>query len=185
MKRTILVFGLVAGFIVSTFMAVSMIWVSNHSTSEVAADLDQGMLIGYASQLIAFSFIFVAIKTFRDKNQGGAITFWQASKIGLMISLIASTLYVITWAFIYNYVMPDFMTNYANATLEAARSAGKSEAEIAALTTEIAGYAEIYKSPVGFTLFTYVEILPTGILVTLISATILWLTRKKQDQVTA
>jgi signal transduction histidine kinase len=183
MTRTILVFGLVAGFIVSAFMAASMIWVSNHSTTEVSADMDYGMLIGYASQLIAFSFIFVAIKTYRDKSQGGSITFWQACKIGLMISLIASTLYVITWAFIYNYVMPDFMTNYANAALEAAKTAGKSEAEIAALKTEMAGYAEIYKSPIGFTLFTYIEILPTGILVTLISALILWLTRKKPDAI--
>jgi hypothetical protein len=183
MTRTILVFGLIAGCIVSAFMAASMIWVSNHSSSEVGADMSYGMLIGYASQLIAFSFIFVAIKTYRDKHQGGSITFWQACKIGLMISLIGSTLYVITWAFIYNFVMPDFMTHYANAAMESARASGKSEAEIAALATEMAGYQDMYKSPIGFTLFTYVEILPTGILVTLISSLILWLTRKKQSSV--
>lgn len=185
MTRTILVFGLIAGLIVSSFMAVSMIWVSNHSTSEVSADMDQGMLIGYASQLIAFSFIFVAIKTFRDKSQGGTITFWQACKIGLMITLIGSTMYVITWAFIYNFVMPDFMVHFSNAAIEAAKTAGKSETEIAAITTEMAGYAEMYKSPIGFTLFTYVEVLPTGILVTLISATILWMTRKKYNSTIA
>ena len=181
MKRTILVFGLIAGAIASGFMAVSMIWVSNHSTAEVGADMEHGMLIGYASMIVAFSFIFVAIKTYRDKYQGGTITFWQGCKIGLMIALIGSTMYVITWAFIYNYVMPDFMSSYSNAAIEAARSAGKSETEIAALTTEMAGYAEIYKSPVGFTLFTYLEILPVGIIVTLLSATILWFTRKKPD----
>ena len=179
MKRTILIFGLISGFIASSFMAVSMIWVSNHSTTEVASDMDQGMFIGYASMLVAFSFIFVAIKTYRDKYQGGSITFWQGLKMGLMIALIGSTMYVITWAFIYNFVMPDFMQNYSDAALAAARSAGKTEAEIAALTTEMAGYAEIYKSPIGFTLFTYMEILPVGILVSLLSALILWLTRKK------
>lgn len=180
MKRTILIFGLIAGFIASSFMAVSMIWVSNHSNAEVAGDMDQGMYIGYASMLVAFSFIFVAIKTYRDKYQDGTITFWQGCKIGLLIALIGSTMYVITWAFVYNYVLPDFMTNYTDAAIQAAKTAGKTEAEIAVLTTEMAGYAEIYKSPVGFTLFTYLEILPVGILVTLLSTTILWFTRKKQ-----
>ncbi len=181
MKRTILVFGLIAGAIASGFMAASMIWVSNHSNTEVAADMDYGMFIGYASMLVAFSFIFVAIKTYRDKYQGGTITFWQGCKIGLMIALIGSTMYVVTWAFIYNYVLPDFMVNYTDAAIMAAKTAGQSEAEIAALTTEMAGYTEMYSSPIGFTLFTYMEILPVGILVTLLSTTILWFTRKKQD----
>jgi hypothetical protein len=185
MTRTILIFGLIAGVIASSFMAVSMIWVSNHSTAEVAGDMDMGMYIGFASMIVAFSFIFVAIKTYRDKYQGGTITFWQGCKIGLMIALIGSTMYVITWAFIYKYVMPDFMVNYANAALEAAKTAGKSEAEIAALTTEMADMSEIYKTPIGFTLFTYMEILPVGILVTLLSTTILWFTRKKHDAAVA
>lgn len=185
MKRTILVFGLIAGFIASTFMAASMVWVSNHSTTEVADGMDYGMFIGYASMLVAFSFIFVAIKTYRDKHQGGTITFWQGCKIGLMIALIGSTMYVITWAFVYKYILPDFMTNYLNAAIEAAKSSGKSEAEIAALVKETAGLAEFYSTPLGFTLYTYVEILPVGILVTLISSLILWLTRKKQDAVMA
>lgn len=185
MTRTILVFGLIAGFIASTFMAASMVWVSNHSTTEVAADMDYGMFIGYASMLVAFSFIFVAIKTYRDKHQGGTITFWQGCKIGLMIALIGSTMYVITWAFVYKYILPDFMTNYLNAAIEAAKTSGKSEAEIAALVTETAGLAEFYSTPLGFTLYTYVEILPVGILVTLISSLILWLTRKKRDAVMA
>lgn len=180
MKRTILIFGLIAGFIASSFMAVSMIWVSNHSNTEVAAGMDQGMFIGYASMLVAFSFIFVAIKTYRDKYQGGTITFWQGCKIGLMITLIGSTMYVVTWAFIYNYVIPDFMVLLTNASIESAKAAGKSEVELAAITAEMAGYVEIYKSPFGFTLYTYMEILPVGIFVTLLSTTILWFTRKKQ-----
>ncbi len=162
-----------------------MTWLSNHCTTGDAAQMENSMLVGYASQLIAFSFIFVAIKSYRDKSQGGNITFWQACKIGLMISLIGSTMYVITWALIYNFVMPDFMTRFTEMSIEAARLAGKSPEEIAAVTAEMTGYAEMYKSPIGFTLFTYIEILPTGILVTLISATILWFTRKKGDAVVA
>ncbi len=180
MTRLILIFGLIAGVIVSGVMALSMIWVNNHSSAEVGGDMEYGMFIGYASQLIAFSFIFVAIKTFRDKYQAGSITFWQGCKIGLIISLIGSTMYVITWAFIYNFVMPDFMVQFSTAAIESAKAAGKSEAEIAAISKEMAGYAAIYKSPFGFTFYTYIEILPTGILVTLISSLILWLSRKKQ-----
>jgi len=51
--------------------------------------------------IIAFSMVFVGVKSFRDKYNGGTINFGKAFKIGLFISLIASTIYVISWLINY------------------------------------------------------------------------------------
>ncbi len=167
MKKNVLVFGCISGVIVSTFMAVSMATLKNNPGFE------HSMLIGYASMLIAFSFIFVGIKNFRDKYNDGLITFGKAFTIGLLISLIASTFYVVVWAFEFHFFMPDFMDMYANSMVNELKNSGASQAAIDAQVAEMAKYKEMYKNPVFFALLTYMEILPVGIIVALIAALIL------------
>ncbi|RYY31330.1 MAG: DUF4199 domain-containing protein, partial [Sphingobacteriaceae bacterium] len=77
MKKTVLVFGLIAGLVVSVLMGANLILCYNKSNFE------GNILLGYATMLVAFSFIFVGIKNYRDKNNGGSITFGKAFKIGL------------------------------------------------------------------------------------------------------
>ena len=168
MKKNVLVFGLIAGAIVSAFMAVTIGNCSDHPE-----DYANHMLLGYASMLVAFSFVFVGIKNYRDKYNGGLITFGKAFKVGIFISLIASTLYVITWMIMFNLFIPDFMDKYSANMLKQAQESGASAAEITAKTEEMATYKEMYKSPLMIVLLTYAEILPVGLLVTLISAFIL------------
>src|SRR4249919_3549917 len=96
MKRNSLVFGTISGVIISAFMGVSMAIMSCGS-----GDMDGGsssMIIVFSAMAVAFSFIFVGVKNYRDKQNGGIITFGKAFLLGCMISLIASTLYVLTWA---------------------------------------------------------------------------------------
>ena len=52
MKKNIIVYGLIAGIIVSVFMLSSVNYLS-HCKGNV--DYDTSMLIGYASMLLAFS----------------------------------------------------------------------------------------------------------------------------------
>jgi len=55
------------------------------------------MLVGYAAMLLAFSLVYVGVKSYRDRENGGVICFGKAFQVGLLISLVASTIYVITW----------------------------------------------------------------------------------------
>jgi len=168
MKRNIIVFGLISGVIVSALMAFAMA-----KCYEAPDNYDNGMLIGYASMIIAFSFVFIGIKNQRDKYNGGIITFGQAFKTGVFISLIASTMYVITWMIDYYYFVPDFMDKYSVHMVNQVKASGKSEAEIATELANLAKYKEWYKNPLFVALFTYAEILPVGLVITLISALIL------------
>jgi hypothetical protein len=128
--------------------------------------------------LIAFIFIFVAVKSYRDNENNGVISFGEAFKIGFFITLIASTFYVATWLIEYCFFMPDFMDKFINSTMENLKAQGLSPTEIAAKSEEMEMYREWYKNPILVILMSYMEILPVGLLVTLISSLIL--KRKKK-----
>jgi hypothetical protein len=170
MKRNILVYGLISGVLVSTFMLISMDYAS-HCEGSVA--YETSMLIGYASMLIAFSLVYVGIRNYRNKYNGGVISFGKAFKIGILIVLIASTLYVIAWMIDYFFFMPDFMDRYGANSIAKLKAGGASQLEIDKETIRMADMSRMYKNPIFTALFTYAEILPVGLIVTLISSLIL------------
>jgi hypothetical protein len=172
MKRNILVFGAISGVIISTFMGVSMVVMSCGS-----GDADGGrnsMIIGFSAMAVAFSFIFVGIKNYRDKQNGGTITFGKGFLLGCMISLIASTLYVLTWAVEFHFFMPDFMDKYSAMQVKQLHESGVSGAALDEGLKSIESANYNYKhNPFFFAMYTYMEILPVGIIITLISALVL------------
>ena len=105
MQKNIIIYGLIAGIIVSILMLSTVNYIS-HCKGNV--DYDTSMLIGYASMLIAFSLVYVGIRNYRDKYNEGVISFGKAFKIGIMIVLIASTIYIIAWGVVL-FFMADFM----------------------------------------------------------------------------
>jgi hypothetical protein len=176
MKKLVLVYGIISGLIVAGMMAFSTGYFC------AKGDFEGGMIYGYSAMIIAFAMIFVGVKSFRDKHNGGTINFGKAFKIGLFISLIASTIYVISWLITYYCFMPDFMDKYVAVMLSKAQSSGISADELAKKTADMAKMKEWYKNPLFVILMTYVEILPVGIVVTLISALILKRNTPKQIQ---
>ena len=167
MTKKVIVYGSLSGLIIATLMTISTaIYTSS-------GNFENGMLYGYASMIIAFSLIFVGIKNVRDKDNNGIISFGKAFKIGLFITLIASTIYVVTWLVNYYYFLPDFLEKYTAHVLEKLKSSGASTEEIAKQTKEMVSFAELYKNPFFNALMTYAEILPVGLIVTLISSIIL------------
>lgn len=170
MKKNILIYGLIAGIIVSVLMLLSMTY---YSYCNGNVDYSTSMLIGYASMLIAFSLVFVGIRNYRDKYNAGIISFGKAFKIGIMIVLIASTIYVVAWLIDYFYFIPDFMERYSAHTLDQLKASGASQTEINKQTQQMANFARMYKNPFFNAIMTYAEILPVGLIVALISSLIL------------
>lgn len=167
MKKIVIVCGLIAGLICSGIMLYSM------SICYANQDFDNGMIYGFGSMILAFSLIFVGVKVFRDKYNKGEVTFGKAFLIGSYISLIASTMYVIAWMIDYQYFIPDFMEKYTALELGKLKADGATDAELVKKTKEMADMTESYKNPLFRIMFTYLEILPVGILISLFSAAIL------------
>jgi hypothetical protein len=170
MKRNIIIYGLIAGIVVS----ILMLFIANYlSFCEGNLDYDTSMLIGYASMLIAFSLVFVGIRNYRNKYNGGVISFGKAFKIGILMVLIASTIYVVAWLIDYYFFIPDFAEKYSAHTLDELKASGASQTEIDKQTKEMANFVRMFKNPFFNAMMTYVEILPVGLIVTLISSLIL------------
>ncbi|MBX9692003.1 MAG: DUF4199 domain-containing protein [Cyanobacteria bacterium] len=136
-------------------------------------DFKSSEITGFTGMLLAFSFIFLGIRNFREKRSNGIITFGKALRIGLLIALIASTCYVVAWLIEYYFFLPDFMEKYSAFQLKEAKTSGLNAAAIQEKAQEMAKYKAWYKNPLLIILLTFMEILPFGVVVALISALIL------------
>lgn len=173
MKKIILICGLIAGFILTATMIIST------ALCYANENFESNMALGYASMVLAFSLIFVGIKNYRDNYNDHMISFGKAFKIGLYISLIASTMYVLVWLVDYYVFIPDFMDKYTAHVLKEAKTAGASAAELATKADEMNGYKEMYKNPLMVVLLTYSEVLPIGLVISLICAFLLKRTTRR------
>lgn len=173
MKKVTLVFGLIIGGIFSAFGLYAAARCCQNPQFE------SNDLIGYAGMLATTSLIFIAIKSYRDKHEKGFITFGKAFKVGALISLIASTLYVLAWLVDYYIFLPDFIDYYTQHVLYMEEINGATQAQVDAKAAEMAEFKEMYKNPLFVIVVTYAEILPLGLMISLISAALL---RKKQKQ---
>ncbi|MBA2746810.1 MAG: DUF4199 domain-containing protein [Flavisolibacter sp.] len=169
MKKIVWVFGMVIGALLSINMVIMVNLFYNNP------DIKGTEFIGYAATVILFSLIFFGVRNYRNKQNGGIISFGKAFKAGLLIALIGSTMYVITWLFYYYLFVPDFFDKYISYILKETPAT-----ELAAKTKEMEGYKKMYENPLFVVLITYSEVLPVGIIVSLISALIL--KRKTKNQ---
>lgn len=167
MKRKALNFGLIIGGALTAWMIYMTVRCYTNP------EFETNDTVGYAAMLVVFSLIFVGIKNYRDNENGGTIRFGQAFKLGFYISLVASSLYVFVWVIEYHFFMPDFLDSYTTHVLYQASLDGATQPELDAKAAEMDTYKELYKNPLFVILISYAEILPIGVVVSLISALIL------------
>lgn len=162
MKKTITIFGLVIG----TILSISMMMMVNQMYSN--PDMKGSDIVGYAAMVVMFSLIFFGVRNYRNKQLDGFISFATAFKIGFWIAFIGSSMYVIVWLFYYYLFVPDFIDIYTSHVLK-----NCTPSDLASKTTEMANFKEMYKNPLFVVLITFSEVLPVGLVVALSSALIL------------
>lgn len=166
MSRIILIFGVVAGLLVTTPMTLL---IANTEPGSAA----HSHFTGYLIMLLALSMVFFGVKRLRDRELGGAIRFLPAFLAGLGISAVASVIYVIGWEITLAATDFAFIDQYSSATIEAARARGAPAAEVEAVIARMDEFRRQYVNPLIRLPFTFIEIFPVGLLVSLISAALL------------
>lgn len=174
MKRNNLIYGAIAGAITITWMLIFVF-------SGMKPNSEWGEIFGYGTMLVAYSMIVVGVKNYRDKVNGGVISFWKAFRIGLGITFIASTIYVATWLICYYASDTDFIQEYSRCMVDQLKASGASPAMIAQKTKEMQEFAVMYRNPFFNALITYLEIFPPGLIVSLIVALFM---KRKQPKAT-
>ena len=111
----------------------------------------------------------------------GHITFGRAFAVGILITLVACVCYVVAWEIIYFKFMPDFVDKYASYMVEKVRASGATQQAIDAQVQQMESFKALYDNPFINAAMTFVEPLPIGLIVTLISTAIL---RKKTTAAT-
>jgi hypothetical protein len=166
-----LMYGLITAAVFMAFVFGAMpLWKNGTITFE------NGDIIGYTSMVIALSMIFFGVKSYRDKYLRGAISIARALQVGLLITVVAGLSYAITWEFYFNLFAPDFMDEYASFCILKAKNSGVSDMEVQKLTSKMDAAKEMYRHPVLRFGMTLAEVLPVGIIISVLSAGLL---RKK------
>ncbi|SEQ03365.1 DUF4199 domain-containing protein [Flavobacterium urocaniciphilum] len=169
MNKIILKNGIYGGLAVSAVMGYV-----TYSMKE-NPNMEPSMALGFGSMIVAFLFVLFGILQ-QKKANNDQISFGAAFKTGLLITLITSTIYVLVWLFIYYNIFPDFIEKYSEIALK-----NLSGAELSKAKEEMEFYKKAYESPFGVIGLTYMEILPLGIVFTLIYSVVgAFLLKKKQ-----
>jgi uncharacterized protein DUF4199 len=174
MKNTVIRYGLISGVLISAMM---MLTIPFHDQIGFGTS---GLLIGYTTMVLAFLLIYFGVRSYRDAVGRGSVGFGRALAVGLLIAVVSSVCYVATWEVIYFKFMPDFMDKYSVHEVEKARASGATEAQVASRKAEMDKLAVMYRNPLFNAALTFMEPLPVGLLVALISAGVLS-RRKKRD----
>ena len=127
--------------------------------------------------VVALSLIFFGIKSFRDNHLNGSISFGKGVTVGLLITLIASLMYATSWEITLKTMKGDFIKQMEVKAIEKAKEKGSDEQAIEKIKKQMEDFALMYKNPFIRFSITIMEIAPVGILISLLSATLL---RKKE-----
>jgi hypothetical protein len=141
---------------------------------------EKAMVVGYTTMILAALFVYFGVRSYRDNVNGGTVTFGRALGIGLLISLVATLMYVATWELAKDKIAPGYMEKY-QAHMEAeAKASGKPQAEIDKEIAELKKYSDMAKNPLMESAFVFLEPLPVALLASLLSAFVLKRNRREE-----
>jgi hypothetical protein len=169
MKKTVLTFGLISGAVSSLMMICTVPFLDSLGHGNGAE------VLGYTTIVLSFLLVFFGVRAHREQA-GGTLTFWSGLQVGLLITLISCTCYVITWEILSHTVMSDFAEKYSAHIIEHARASGASQQVIDNTIQQMQDFKKMYANPLYNVAITFMEPLPIGLGIALISAVVL---RKK------
>ena len=143
-------------------------WLTNDNSS-----ISLSEYLGYVAMLLSLSLVFFGIKDYRDNELNGHISFIQGIKKGMVIVLTAAIIYVIGWEIYFPNFMIDFGEDYQNKLLMDLENQGLNAQQIASEKEKLANWLNNYQNPFIRIGLTFSEIFPVGLIVTLISSSLL------------
>jgi hypothetical protein len=166
MKNVVLKFGLISGALSAAFMLATIPFIDK-------IGFDNGMYVGFSSMLVAFLLVFFGVRSYRENVSHGHIGFFKALGVGTLIMVISVACYVVTWEIVYAKFLPDFSEKYTTYAIDKAKKSGTPPEQIAKTIEEMNQFKSMYDHRLYRIFFTFLEPLPIGLPVTLLSALIL------------
>ena len=171
MKKTVIRFGAYASIIVVGISVLFWLFSSdtpNYSIAEIA---------GYASIILAMAFVFLGVRHYRDNEKNGSITFGEALKLGVLITLVPSLAFGVYNAVYTELLDPGFVDKYYQYTLDKMK-ADMAPAEFEAAAQKMESEKEMFANPVLGSVVMFLTVFLIGFVFAVVSALIL----KKEDK---
>jgi hypothetical protein len=177
MKKTVLTFGFIAGAILSVMMIITIPFQDQIGVN--------GYVVGYTTMVLAFLLIYFGVRSYRDNVAGGSVGFGRALAVGTLIAVLASLCYVATWEVLYFNFEHDFLAKEQAHELERARAKGLSDEALAKKKADMDKLAAMYENPAFNAAITFVEPLPVGLVIALVTAGVLSRRKKRAGELDA
>src|SRR5258706_6190024 len=94
MKKTVLIFGLISGAIISGTMLASVSFMT-------AENMKRGEIFGYTGIVLGALLVFFGVRSYRESVAPGRMSFGRGLAVGALIALVSSLCYVATWEIVY------------------------------------------------------------------------------------
>ena len=164
MKHTVIKFGSYS-FLTAVILFLSALVLGQDLSYEAQE------VLGYSSIILSVGFVFFGIKSYRDKENNGTVSFGKAFTIGLLITLFAAIGFALI-DFIYTtYINPEFMEQYVSYQMENLASSYSGEELISEKQKLKDSMEEMSNAAIAAVMFATVLII--GIVISLISSLVL------------
>jgi hypothetical protein len=167
MKRTILIFGAMAGALIFAYTYLTLAIVGDFAQA-TPKDLEMAQWLGYIRYLLLLLGVAMAMITYR-RNTPGPIGYGRSFVVGLLVALVIA---LFVGAMEYSYVAftnPHFYEQYAKLMIEGMKQKGASAADLEAFRKEQESYAWM-TNPIATGAFYFVETAVIGTIFSLILA---------------
>ena len=135
-------------------------------------DYSLGEVIGYSTIILSMVFVFFGIKKHRDENNGGAISFWEALKVGVLIAAIPSLAFGLYNILYVEVLDPEFMDKYYQYSIEKAKISMEA-ADFEIRKAEMQSEKEMFQNPIIGAVVMFLTVFIIGFIVSLISSIVL------------
>jgi len=166
-----LVFGGLSGgimvlllFISYAIMGKEYFSVENYATAEA---------IGYITMLLALSLVFFGVRHFRNKNQGGILTFRKGLLVGTLISGVGAIIMGLYTAALFGVLIPDLGEQYFQMYLQTMQEQSGNDPAVMAQLEDYKANQGLYMSPAFQGVVMFFTVFLIGEVIAIISALIL------------
>jgi hypothetical protein len=169
MKKIVFRYSIYAAIAIVVFGMLNLLLVkrASYTVQEIA---------GYLSILVSMIFVFLGIRQYRDKVNGGYLTFGQGMKVGILIVLIPAVFFGLFDILYTQVIDPSWGENYYNHFIEEAKRTTAPD-KLAAKLKEIEDQREFWSNPVMQFLLMAATVFIVGTIVAIISS--ITLSKKK------
>jgi len=165
MKKTVFRYGIIS------FVALCILGLLNYLANIKIANYN-GAIGGYISILLSSVFVYIGIKQFRDKENGGIVSYKQAFLVGILIVIFPSLANGIYNVIYVKFIDPGFVDKYYDLAIQDMKEKlppDQFQVKLKSLESE----RMIFKNPYLQFIVMFLTVFLIGVVVTAISSLVL------------